>query len=211
MVGDQQQRLPLAAHFHQAHPHGAQLLGGSQMNPTVPHHPRLRGGRADRKLLFPMDHRTVLEPEKEKRPHPVNHLEKPVALAVEAIGHIGLSRHQHLTQRLCFAAFADGQERVLRAVFGNIKTQMQPHSFGLPLAAHPVFGPGHPRQGRPEAAILRDELQMLEPPIARVLPGHPLHQLFEHLLEQVRLQQPLGFGKTSQTDFAAAGGLLDFL
>jgi hypothetical protein len=66
------------------------------MNPTMTHHSCLSIGRADGKVLLPMNDRSILKPENEKRSRSVNLLKKPVALALQSVRHRSLSGRQHL-------------------------------------------------------------------------------------------------------------------
>jgi len=107
----------------------------------------LRVGRADGKRFLHRDGGIIVQPEYEMRSGSGNVAKELVTLAVKAVGHDGLIRHQHLPQRVQFMALTFSYQRVVGTAFENVKAQMQAHSFGLAFSSHPVLSPSHARPG----------------------------------------------------------------
>src|SRR6476660_9715704 len=106
-----------------------------------------------------MDHRILLDANHKKRLSLVNFTKELVILTVIAVAHIGLTGHTHLAQRLPFAILAGSNAGIHGLVLQEMKAQMQAHSFGVAIASHSIFGPSHPRQRTPEAAVLADQIE----------------------------------------------------
>jgi hypothetical protein len=79
---------------------------------------------------------------------------------------------------------------------------MQP-DLGLALALPPPQRPMHARQGVKEAAVLNEP-----PPFGLTASGQILGQATEHLFQNSRIDQMLGFGKTAQAHRPGANFLL---